>query len=181
MKKYLAWMIAVGLFICVIWFVFSHWLMTLSGTHDWLSSFVEIAFALNAAISFEKIRGHLTPLQDMFDKRVNEQQRKYKDQRKYDRLFKYIKKRLPEIFSEIEHKACCMLNWTVNFARLSCFACIITLLVYESGRNVMYVPTLIFPCILYCVGDVCVMLMIANDVCALFNEALENSGVKLSH
>ena len=59
MKKYVILMLIVGAALCAIWFRLSCWLMSLSSNHDWLSSFVEIAFALNAAITFEKIRGYI--------------------------------------------------------------------------------------------------------------------------
>ena len=180
MKKYFVWMIIVGATVCALWYVFSCWLMSFSDDHDWMSSFVEIAFALNGAITFEKIRGYITPLRGIFDKKLNEFEKQYKGSKVQNKVLSYVKAHTSMLFEQFEEKAGRMLNWIVNIARVACFMCVVVLFVHNGGDKVVYIPALLFPCIFYGLGNMFLMFMIADDMCGLFNEALENCGVQVS-
>ena len=105
----------------------------------------------------------------------------YKDRQVQQKVLNYIDDRVHKTFSQVESKACQLMNWTVNFARLACLACIVALLVHEPGRNVIYVPVLITPCIFYFVGKLVVMFVIVDAIVLLFNEALAKTGAQLPH
>lgn len=173
MKEYFMWMIIVSTTFCAIWYVISCWLMSFSHDHDWLSSFVEIAFALNGAITFEKIRGYIMPFHEVFNKKLKVVEKKYEGCKQQEDVLNYVKAHIPMVFVRLEEKSGEMSKWTVNFARLGCFACIVTLLVYSEGSNVTYVPILVFPCIFYCVGNMFLIVTITADILGLFEEALK--------
>lgn len=42
--------------VCAAWGWFGSWLVSLPSEHKWFSSFVEVAFAVNSSLVFEKIR-----------------------------------------------------------------------------------------------------------------------------
>ena len=180
MKKYVVLMLIVGAVFCAVWFGFSYWLISFSDNHDWLSSFVEIAFALNAAMTFDKIREYITPLREMFDKRLDALKGQHKGHRLQEKVLKYVDDNAGVVFAGLKIKAGHMLNWIVNFARVACLACIVALLVHGDGDNVAYIPTLVFPCIFYCVGDMVLMFVIADDIVGLFEDAVKKSGVQIA-
>ena len=174
-------MLIVGAVLCAVWFRLSYWLISFSNNHDWLSSFVEIAFALNAAITFDKIREYITPLREMFDKRLDALKEQHKGHRLQEKVLKYVDDNAGVVFAGLKIKAEHMLNWTVNSARVACLACIVALLVHGDGDNVAYIPTLVVPCIFYCVGDMFLMFVIADDIVGLFEDAVKKSGVQIAH
>ena len=179
MKKRFVWMLIVGALACVTWFMFARWLISLSANHDWLSSFVEIAFALNAALTFDKVRDYITPLNSVFEKKLKEMKAQHKGHRMQRKVLKYVDDNVHIVFAGLKDKTEYLLNWTVNFARMTCFVCVVALLVHGEGDNVAYIPALAFPSIFYCIGNLFLVFVVADDIVALFRDALRNCGVSV--
>lgn len=179
MKKVFLWMVFADVVACALWFMLSHWLISLSSNHDWLSSFVEIAFALNAAITFDKIREYISPLRNMFDKRLKALKAQHKGHRMQRKVLQYVDDNVDVVFEELKGKAKHMLNWIVNFARTACFACVVALLVHSERDNVIYIPALVFPCIFYCIGNLFLMFVIADEIVAFFKDAMRKCGAAI--
>ena len=52
-------------------------------------------------------------------------------------------------------------------------------LVHGEGDNVAYIPALAFPSLFYCIGNLFLVFVVADDIVALFRDALRNCGVSV--
>lgn len=49
----------------------------------------------------------------------------------------------------------------------------------EGNFSIAYIPALAFPSIFYCIGNLFLVFVVADDIVALFRDALRNCGVSV--
>ena len=165
-----------GTAVGIVWFFVGRALLLRSEQCEWLSSFVEVAFALNAALTFEKVREWLNPLRMKFDSGIKEIGNRYHDKTR-KKIIQYVQNHEEEVFDNCERMMRENLNWIVNLARLFAIISVIVLLGYKRGDYVMYIPCLIIPVVLYWIGTFFELLSMMQAIIGLFNDAMSANGV----
>lgn len=146
----IVYMLIVSLLAVSLWWIVACWLMSFSNDHEWLSSFVEIAFALNLALTFPKVQDlMLTVKQQILESRFTT----ISHSKLKGTLDKSIKEVLILLSSSMlkvyEHRCKSELQFIVKLGYVFAFLSVTILLTDCNEAFIKFVPMLIMPFIVF--------------------------------
>lgn len=149
-------------------------------SQEWLSSFVEISFALNSSLSVGKVRSWL--LRPFFQKCYNMIQDLKVNNRTVkvnEDTIKALKKEAECLYEKLERRVQRELNWVVVIGLFSAFLSLVVLLTgVPAGGVICYIPILFCPVAVY-VFDVFVEYrIISNEFEASCERCIEREEVE---
>lgn len=148
-RRSLKWMMLaclVNTVLGVLWMFAAIWVMRHSSNHSWLSSFVEIAFALNVAVSIRRIVVEcIKPTQKYVRRKIDEQINSHSKKLAKD-VFSELKERADAAFSRFEREELPRLKWCERLSAITAGSAIVMLLGYdEAAQWIIAVPALLLP------------------------------------
>ena len=151
-KKRRCWAIAIFAALGVLmWAVLGFWAVSLSEEHNWLSSFVEISFALNTSLSVAKVRSILIrPLYERFYGMIEEI--KLEKGVVDDKTTNQLKSRADEMYSKFDIRIANELSSIVKSGWIAAIMSLVVLLTDCDTDLAKFIPILMSPVIAYIIG-----------------------------
>ena len=148
-RRSLKWMMfafIVNIVLGVLWMFVAIWLMRHSSNHSWLSSFVEIAFALNVAVSIRRIVVEcIKPTQIYVRRKIDEQINSHSQKLAKD-VFSELKERADVALSRFGCEELPRLKWCERLSAIAAASAIVMLLGYDEAAQWLFaVPALLLP------------------------------------
>lgn len=170
----------IGLLACigaVVWAVLGVCAVSLSKQHHWLSSFVEISFALNTSLSVAKVRSILIrPLYERFYDMIEEIriEKGIVD----DATTNKLKKCADELYSKFDIRIENELSIIVKAGWLAAIVSLFLLLTDCDPGFAKYVPILMSPVVAYIIGVAVEYYNITGEFAAKCEQVVEPDEVK---
>jgi len=148
-RKSVCWtlaMVGVNVIVGVGWLLAARFIMSFSQNHEWLSSFVEIAFALNVAVSIRRVAEEcVKPSIEIVHRKIDDQLRIH-EQKLAREAFLTLRKTADAAMADFEGMELPRLTWCVKIARIASVFAVVALLGYgENAKWVSAVPALLLP------------------------------------
>lgn len=177
-KKRRCWTIAISAMIgVVIWAFLGILAVSFSKGHNWLSSFVEISFALNTSLSVAKVRSILIrPLYERCYDMIEEI--KLEKGIVDDKTTKQLKSCADELYSKFDIRVANELSIVVKAGWAAAIVSLAILLTDCDPNFAKFVPILMSPVIAYIIGVLVEYYNITGEFAAKCEQVVEPDEVK---
>lgn len=179
-KRSRLWKIAIASILVIsVWPIAGYYLIGLSEKHEWLSSFIEIAFALNTSMSVAKVRSIL--LRPLLQKCYNLlEEVKVTDETKTvnEQTTENLKNEAGEIYAKFERRVMRELNWIVKSGILFAALSVLVLITDCPDWGIRYVPVLLLPVLIYVMDVFVEYNVVAEEFAASCEKVIENKEVE---
>ena len=136
------------------WYFLGGWLTALSDKHAWLSSFVEIAFALDSSLTIERARSFLLkPFSNCCYRRM-EKMRVACGKDLDDKTTETLTKKAQDLYSRFSSRMAADMQWIPYFGGCLAFVSLMLLLTDCPEGGEKFVPLCIAPVLCFGVGAV---------------------------
>ena len=128
------------------WLLFANWTMRCSQSHGWVSSFVEVSFALNIAVSIRRVSEEcIKPVKELVHRKINERIRSH-EHKLTQEVFLRFKDSADAALARFEDSELPKLTWCVRIAQITSILALVMLLgCDDDSRWIVFVPALMLP------------------------------------
>lgn len=144
--------LAISAVVALLWYCIAGWALSFSEKHEWFSSFIEVAIALNLMVSVERIRQEmLVPIARAVEKWGAETKPKFFDSKRHGILDEVVS-RFSEVYENLLGRLNREMFWTVRMAQLFAVLSVFVLLSDGFGVRLNVLAMLIMPFLIYHIG-----------------------------
>ncbi len=138
--------VGVNAIIGIGWLLFANWTMRCSQSHGWVSSFVEVSFALNIALSIRRVSEEcIKPVKELVHRKINERIRSHEHKLSQE-VFVKFKDSADVALTRFEDTELPKLTWCVRIAQITSFLALVMLLGCDvDSQWIVFVPALKLP------------------------------------
>ena len=156
--------IVIGSFVASLaWFFMGWWLTNRSANHSWLSSFIEIAFALNTSLAVEKIRTWLIKPFDGYCYARMEKSRVACGGSMDDKTIGMLAEKARDLHSRFLYRLESEMFWMPYLGVAAAIISAMVLLTDCSNEYVKFVPLIVVPVLSFAVGALVEFLSVKNE------------------
>ena len=157
--------LAISAVVALLWYCIVGCALSFSEKHEWFSSFIEVAIALNMMVSVERIRQEmLVPITRVVEKWSAEAKSKFLDSKRHGIIDDVVSK-FSEVYENLLRRLNSEMFWTVRLAQLFAVLSVFVLLSDGCGVRLNVLAMLIMPFLIYHIG-------VLVELWALFHEFL---------